>query len=145
MPTFSDGVAPRPSRQLQHYGSSSNDITVPKQYISRLRPVWSESSLCAQWVAKDPTVFFFLLFFFHADSEDSDHFVMIRIICCILTTAASSSFIFQIRSLRYTSVFWYLRLLSVCLPRLELELLEVHLLLTFLNALYMTFYLHKII
>ena len=30
-----------------------------------IRPVWSESSLCAQWVAKDPS---FLL----ADSEDSD-------------------------------------------------------------------------
>ena len=27
--------------------------------------VWSESSLCTQWVAKDPT-------FLHADSEDSD-------------------------------------------------------------------------
>ena len=30
-----------------------------------IRPVWSESSLCAQWVAKDPSVL-------HADSEDSD-------------------------------------------------------------------------
>ena len=29
------------------------------------RSVWSESSLCAQWVAKDPS-------FLHADSEDSD-------------------------------------------------------------------------
>ena len=29
-----------------------------------IRPVWSESSLCAQWVAKDPC-------FLHADSEDS--------------------------------------------------------------------------
>ena len=28
-------------------------------------PVWSESSLCAQWVAKDPR-------FLHADIEDSD-------------------------------------------------------------------------
>ena len=28
-------------------------------------PVWSESSLCAQWVAKDPS-------FLHANSEDSD-------------------------------------------------------------------------
>ena len=28
-------------------------------------PVWSESSLCAQWVAKDPS-------FLHADSKDSD-------------------------------------------------------------------------
>ena len=30
-----------------------------------IRPVWSESSLCAQWVAKDPR-------FLHVDSEDSD-------------------------------------------------------------------------
>ena len=30
-----------------------------------IRPVWSESSLCAQWVAKDPS-------FLHADSEDTD-------------------------------------------------------------------------
>ena len=30
-----------------------------------IRPVWSESSLCAQWVAKDPS-------FLHADSEDAD-------------------------------------------------------------------------
>ena len=29
-----------------------------------IRPVWSESSLCAQWVAPDPS-------FLHADSEDS--------------------------------------------------------------------------
>ena len=30
-----------------------------------IRPVWSESSLCTQWVAKDPS-------FLHAGSEDSD-------------------------------------------------------------------------
>ena len=30
-----------------------------------IRPVLSESSLCAQWVAKDPS-------FLHTDSEDSD-------------------------------------------------------------------------
>ena len=30
-----------------------------------IHPDWSESSLCAQWVAKDPR-------FLHADSEDSD-------------------------------------------------------------------------
>ena len=30
-----------------------------------IRPVWSESSLCAQWVAKDHS-------FLHADSKDSD-------------------------------------------------------------------------
>ena len=37
-----------------------------KTHISLgIRPVWSESSLCTQWVAKDPS-------FLHADSEDSD-------------------------------------------------------------------------
>ena len=30
-----------------------------------IRPVWSESLLCAQWIAKDPS-------FLHADSEDYD-------------------------------------------------------------------------
>ena len=30
-----------------------------------IHPIWSESSLCAQWVAKDPS-------FLHEDSEDSD-------------------------------------------------------------------------
>ena len=30
-----------------------------------IHPVWSESSLCTQWVAKDPS-------FLHADSEDTD-------------------------------------------------------------------------
>ena len=51
----------------------SSDMTKPtvnmrpaKTQISLgIRPVWSESSLCAQWVAKDPR-------FLHADSEDSD-------------------------------------------------------------------------
>ena len=31
-----------------------------------IHPVWSESALCAEWVAKDPR-------FLHADSEVSDH------------------------------------------------------------------------
>ena len=35
------------------------------QVRTSIYPVWSESSLCAQWVAKDPR-------FLHADSEDSD-------------------------------------------------------------------------
>ena len=46
----------------------TNKMTVrpAKTQISLgIRPVWSESSLCAQWVAKDPR-------FLHADSEDSD-------------------------------------------------------------------------
>ena len=46
----------------------TNKVTVrpaKTQTSLDIRPVWSESSLCAQWVAKDPS-------FLHADSEDSD-------------------------------------------------------------------------
>ena len=38
---------------------------VKTQISLGIRPVWSESSLCAQWTAKGPS-------FLHADSEDSD-------------------------------------------------------------------------
>ena len=38
---------------------------VKTQISLGIRPVWSESSLCAQWVAKNTR-------FLHADSEDSD-------------------------------------------------------------------------
>ena len=46
----------------------TNKVTVRRaktQISLGIRPVWSESSLYAQWVAKDPS-------FLHADSEDSD-------------------------------------------------------------------------
>ena len=46
----------------------TNKVTVrlAKTQISLgIRPVWSESSLCTQWVAKDPS-------FLHADNEDVD-------------------------------------------------------------------------
>ena len=42
-----------------------NVRTAKTQISLGIRPVWSESSLCAQWVAKDPS-------FLHADSEDPD-------------------------------------------------------------------------
>ena len=42
------------------------DVRPAKTQISLgIRPGWSESSLCAQWVGKD-------LSFLHADSEDAD-------------------------------------------------------------------------
>ena len=39
--------------------------TAKTQISLGIRPVWSESSLCAHWVTKDPSIL-------HADSEDSD-------------------------------------------------------------------------
>ena len=60
--------------RLLDYKCGSNDKPLDKtnkmtvrpaktQISLGIRPVWSESSLCAQWVAKDPS-------FLHADSED---------------------------------------------------------------------------
>ena len=50
----------------QHVKTNIMTVRPAKTQISLgIRPDWSESSLCAHWVAKDPS-------FLHADSEDSD-------------------------------------------------------------------------
>ena len=50
----------------QHDKTNKMSVRPAKTQISLgIRPVWSESSLCAQWVAKDPS-------FLHAASEDFD-------------------------------------------------------------------------
>ena len=62
-----------------------------------ISPVWSESSLCAQWVAKDPS-------FLHVDSEDSDQtglmprliWVFAGCILILLVLSRESSFIVMI-------------------------------------------------
>ena len=52
--------------ELRHDKTNKMSVRPAKTQISLgIRPVWSESSLCTQWVAKDPR-------FLHADSEDSD-------------------------------------------------------------------------
>ena len=63
----------RPPEQLNstvyepwHDKTNKMSVCPLKTQISLgIHPVWSESLLCAQWVAKDPM-------FLHADSEDSD-------------------------------------------------------------------------
>ena len=65
--TMSDHVWYIDSSYEPHH-DKTNKITVrpAKTRISLgIHPVWSESSLCAQWVAKDRS-------FLHADSEESD-------------------------------------------------------------------------
>ena len=52
--------------ELWHNKTNNVAVRPPKTQISLgICPVWSESSLCAQWVAKDPR-------FLHGDSEDSN-------------------------------------------------------------------------
>ena len=50
----------------RHDKTNKMSVRPAKTQISLgICPVWSESSICTQWVAKDPS-------FLHADSEDSD-------------------------------------------------------------------------
>ena len=52
--------------ELRHDKTNKTSVRPAKTQMSLgIRPVWSESSQCAQWVAEDPR-------FLHADSEDSD-------------------------------------------------------------------------
>ena len=66
---------------------------------TQISPVWSESSLCAQWVAKDPS-------FLHADSEYSDQTgLMPRLIwvfagCTAILLVLSCSFILRFTTSR---------------------------------------------
>ena len=65
-------------RQLSHLMTKPTKwhMRPTKTQISLgIRPVWSESSLCAQLVAKDPS-------FLHADSEDSDQTGRMHMLFC---------------------------------------------------------------
>ena len=54
------------SSEPRHDKTNKMTVRPEKTQISLgIHPVWSESSLCSQWVAKNPR-------FLHADSEDSD-------------------------------------------------------------------------
>ena len=59
-----------------HDKTNKMSVRPAKTQISLgIRPVWSESLLCTQWVAKDPSVL-------HADNEDSDQTGrMPRLVC----------------------------------------------------------------
>ena len=65
---FSRKTAMKVIRTFEPRHDKTNKVTVrpAKTQISLgIHPVWSESSLYAKWVAKDPS-------FLHGDSEDSD-------------------------------------------------------------------------
>ena len=56
----------KPWHEPRHDKTNKVSVRPAKTQISLgIRPVWSDYSLCAQWVAKDPS-------FLRADSEDSD-------------------------------------------------------------------------
>ena len=64
LPVLSDCAKNEKTNEPWHDKTNKMSVRPVKTQISLgIRPVWSESSLCAQWVAKDSR-------FLHADSED---------------------------------------------------------------------------
>ena len=60
----SKNLACQKTNEPPHDKTNKMTVRPVKTQISLgIRPVWSESSLCPQWVAKDPS-------FLHADSKD---------------------------------------------------------------------------
>ena len=73
--------------ELWHDKTNKMSVHPAKTQISLgIRHVWSESSLCAQWVAKDPR-------FLHADSEDSWVFARCTLILLVLSCCSSYLYI----------------------------------------------------
>ena len=62
---FSDLYGNHLPNERPHNKTSKMTCPAMTQISLGIRPVWSESSLCAQWVAEDPV-------FLHVDSQDSD-------------------------------------------------------------------------
>ena len=93
---FSGLVAP--TFEPRHDKTNKMSVRPAKTQISLgIRPAWSESSLCAQWVAKDPTLL-------QADSEDSDQtgrmprlsWVFAGRTATLLVLSCRGSFLFEI-------------------------------------------------
>ena len=83
----------------RHDKTNNMSVRPAKTQVSlEVHPGWSESSLCAQWVAKDPS-------FLHADSEDSDQTGRIP---SLIWVFAGSTLILLVLSCRGTHVHvWY--------------------------------------
>ena len=84
----------------RHDKTNKMSVRPAKTPISlSIRPVWSESSLCAQWVPKDQS-------FLHADSEDSDQTGrMPRLIWVFAERTATLLFFFHVTAYFKNNVY----------------------------------------
>ena len=89
----------------------TNKVTVraAKTQISLgIRPVWSESSLCTQWVAKDPS-------FLHADNEDSDQTMRMPKLMWVFAGRTLILLVLSCRGSYFTAISWNVqRCCSTC-------------------------------
>ena len=91
------GILQRKPDGPRHDKTNKMAVRPAKTQISLgIRPVWSESSLCAQWVAKDRS-------FLHADSEDSDQTGRMR---WLIWVFAGRTLILLVLSCRGSDTIW---------------------------------------
>ena len=84
-----------------------------------IRPVWSESSPCPQWVAKDPG-------FLHADSEDSDQTERMPRLIWVFAGRTVILLVLSCRGSFYCGASWrsfwqmFVPLMSACILKLNI-------------------------
>ena len=83
-----------------------------------IHPVWSESSLCIQWVAKYPS-------FLHADSEDSDQTGQMPRLIWVFAERTSFCWFFRLRLICFHGKVWKLSLNYHQIPTLSVSLVTV--------------------
>ena len=80
------------TNEPRHDKTNKLSVRPAKTQISLgIRPVWLESSLCAQWVAKDPS-------FLHADSNDPDQTGQMPRLICIFARCTLTLLVLSCRS-----------------------------------------------
>ena len=105
-----------PVNEPRHDKTNKMSVRPAKTQICLgIRPVWSEFSLCAQWVVKDPS-------FLHADSEDSDQTGRMPRLICVF---AGRKLILLVLSCRgsncrclYKSINWFWAIWAILMPYL---------------------------
>ena len=103
------------------WASTQSDQSPAKTLISLgIRPVCSESSLCAQWVAKDPR-------FLHADSEVSDQTGCMPRLIWVFAGRTGHFVGYVMRRLKYLACLYFLIASVVCFFKVKIRKFSVKL------------------
>ena len=95
----------------RHDKTNKMSVRPAKTQISLgIRPVWSESLLCTQWVAKDPS-------FLHVDSEDSDQTGRMSRLIWVFAGRTATLLVFVMARLKWDHSIPVLHSLSSCIIR----------------------------
>ena len=94
--SFQDFTWKNRDRNIKVTALQSRKCQFLQRHLCGIRLVWSESSLCAQWVAKDPSLL-------HADSEDSDQTGRMRRLIWVFAERTTTLLVLSCRG---SYIFW---------------------------------------